>query len=95
MELEFDKRKSQINKKKQGLDFIEEQALWDDPDRIEIPAKTIDEARFPMINKISDKHWPAIITYRKEKNRKHTFDLSFQWNADAPVEFREPRDTLS
>jgi uncharacterized DUF497 family protein len=69
MEFEFDKRKSQINKKKHGIDFIEAQALWNDPDRIEIPAKTIDEARFLVISKISDKHWSAIITYRKEKIR--------------------------
>ena len=46
MDFEFDKRKSQINKKKHGIDFIEAQALWDDPDRIEIPAKTIDEEGF-------------------------------------------------
>ena len=37
---------AQFNKKKHGIDFIEAQALWDDPDRIEIPAKTIDEERF-------------------------------------------------
>ena len=46
MEFEFDKRKSLINLKKHGIDFIEAQALWNDPDRIEIPAKTIDEERF-------------------------------------------------
>jgi uncharacterized DUF497 family protein len=69
MEFEFDKRKSQINKKKQGIDFIEAQALWNDPDRIEIPANTIDEVRFLVISKIFDKHWSAIITYRKEKIR--------------------------
>ena len=61
--------KSQINKKKHGIDFIEAQALWDDPDRIEIPAKTIDEVRFLVISKISDRHWSAIITYRKDKIR--------------------------
>jgi len=69
MEFEFDKRKSQNNKNKHGIDFIEVQALWNDPDRIEIPAKTIDEERFLMIGKISDKYWSAIITYRSEKVR--------------------------
>ena len=69
MEFEFDKRKSQINKKKHGIDFIEAQALWNDPDRIEIPAKTIDEERFLLIGKISDKYWSTIITYRNEKVR--------------------------
>jgi len=69
MEFEFDKRKSQINKKKHGVDFIEAQALWNDRDRIEIPAKTIDENRFLIIGKIIDKCWSAIITYRNEKIR--------------------------
>jgi len=69
MEFEFDKRKIQINKKKHGTDFIGAQALWDDPGRIEIPAKTTDESRFLVIGKISDKCWSAFITYRKEKIR--------------------------
>jgi len=69
MEFEFDKRKSQINKRKHGIDFIEAQALWNDPDRVEIPAKTIDEERLLIIGKISDRCWSAIITYRNEKAR--------------------------
>ena len=69
MEFEFDRRKSQANKKKHGIDFVEAQALWDDPDRIEIPAVTIDEPRFIVIGKISDTHWSTIITYRGEKTR--------------------------
>ena len=69
MEFEFDKRKSQINKRKHGIDFIEAQPLWNDPDRIEIPAKTIDEERFLIIGKISDKYWSTIITYRDERVR--------------------------
>ena len=69
MEFEFDRRKSQINKKKHGIDFIEAQALWEDPDRIEIPAKTNDEPRFILIGKISEKHWSSIFTYRGEKIR--------------------------
>ena len=69
MEFEFDRRKSQTNKKKHGIDFVEAQALWDDPDRIEIPAVTIDEPRFIVIGKISDTHWSTIITYRGEKVR--------------------------
>ena len=62
MEFEFDKQKSRINKKKHEIDFIEAQALWNDPDRIEIPAKTIDEERFLIIGKISDKCCSTIIT---------------------------------
>ena len=69
MEFEFDRRKNQTNKKKHGSDFVEAQALWDDPDRIEIPAVTIDEPRFLVIGKISDTHWSTIITYRGDKIR--------------------------
>lgn len=69
MEFEFDTHKSEINLKKHGIDFLEAQNIWNDPDRIEIPAKTIDEARYLVIGKISDKYWSSIITYRKERVR--------------------------
>ena len=67
MEYEFDKRKSEINLKKHGIDFIGAQELWDDLDRLEIPAKTIDEQRFLMVGKISEKYWSIVFTYRREK----------------------------
>ena len=57
MEFEFDSTKSDGNKKKHGIDFDEAQALWNDPDLIEIPVKTSDEPRFLAIGKISGKHW--------------------------------------
>jgi len=69
MEYEFDNHKSKINLRKHGIDFIGAQNLWNDPDRIEIPAKTIDEQRFLMIGKISDKYWSCVFTYRSEKVR--------------------------
>jgi len=69
MEFEFDPRKSQANKRKHGIDFYEAQALWDDPDLIEIPVRTSDEPRFLIIAKISGKHWSGVITYRAGKIR--------------------------
>ena len=69
MEFEFDPSKSNSNKKKHGIDFYEAQALWNDSDFIEIPLKTIDEPRFLVIGRISEKHWSAIITYRSENIR--------------------------
>jgi uncharacterized DUF497 family protein len=69
IEFEFDKRKSQTNKKKHGIDFDEAQALWEDPDRVEIPARTIDEERYLLIGTIADKFWSAIFTYRNDKVR--------------------------
>ena len=69
MEFEFDENKSIANKEKHGLDFHEAQILWDDPDLIEIPAKTSDEPRFLVIGKIEEKQWSAVITYRSQKIR--------------------------
>ena len=69
MEFEFDSHKSKENKKRHGIDFVEAQMLWDDSDRIEVPARTIDEPRFIVIAKIADKYWSGIITYRGEKIR--------------------------
>lgn len=64
MEFEFDPDKNERNKEKHGIDFFEAQALWDDPDLIEIPARTSDEPRFMVIGKIAGNHWSGIITYR-------------------------------
>ena len=64
MKFECDNKKSETNKKKHGIDFVEAQMLWDDPDLIEIPAKTVDEVRFLVIGKISENYWSGIITYR-------------------------------
>ena len=69
MEFEFDSNKSQNNKKKHGIDISQAQALWDDSDLIEIPARTSDEPRFLVVGKISGEHWSAIITWRREKIR--------------------------
>ncbi len=69
MGFEFDSRKSDDNRKKHGIDFIEAQALWEDPDLMEIPVKTQDEPRFLVIGSISGKHWTGVITYRGEKIR--------------------------
>lgn len=63
-QFEFDPEKSAKNKEKHGIDFIEAQSLWDDPDILEIPAKTEDEPRFLVIGRIGSKHWSAIVTYR-------------------------------
>lgn len=69
MDFEFDLEKSNGNKKKHGIDFIEAQALWDDPDFIEIPTTASDEPRCVIVGKIAGKYWSAIITYRGENAR--------------------------
>jgi uncharacterized DUF497 family protein len=66
MNFAFDPKKSKGNKQKHGIDFIEAQALWDDPDLIEIPARIEDEPRFLVIGKINKTYWSGVITYRAE-----------------------------
>lgn len=69
MEFEFDEQKSRANKAKHGMDFVEAQELWNDPDLLEILARTEDEPRTIMIGRIRDKHWSAVIIYRGERTR--------------------------
>ena len=63
---EFDEAKSRANHEKHGIDFVQAQTIWNDPDLIEIPAITVDEPRFLVIGRIDGKHWSAVITYRGE-----------------------------
>ncbi len=69
MLFEFDPKKREVNKQKHGIDFNEAQALWGDPDLIEIPVQTIDEPRYLVIGTINGKHWSGVITYRGDKIR--------------------------
>ena len=61
---EFDAAKSESNRTKHGIDFVEAQGLWSDPMLLEIPAKTEDELRYLVIGLVDRKHWSAVITYR-------------------------------
>jgi uncharacterized DUF497 family protein len=61
---EFDAAKSESNRAKHGIDFVEGQDLWNDPMLLEIAAKTEDEPRYLVIGLIDEKHWSAVITYR-------------------------------
>jgi hypothetical protein len=69
MHFEFDPDKSAANYVKHGIDFYEAQALWSDPELLELPAKTEDEPRFLVIGKIDGKPWSGVITYRKNNIR--------------------------
>lgn len=66
---EFDTAKSESNRTKHGIDFVEAQGLWKDPMLLEIPAKTDDEPRYLVIGLIDGKHWSAVITYRGDNTR--------------------------
>ena len=69
MRFEFDAAKSAANKAKHGIDFVEAQAFWTDPERLEIPARTLDEPRHQVIGRIGDRTWSAFITYRHDTIR--------------------------
>jgi len=85
MTFEFDSSKSQRNRRKHGIDFDEAQSLWDDEDRLEIPAKTLDELRFLVVGKINNKYWSAVITYRGENIRI----ISVRRSRDEEIEIYE------
>ena len=63
MEFEFDPWKSESNKAKHGIDFMEAQALWKSK-IVLLAAKDAREKRYMAIGKIGSEHWSAIITYR-------------------------------
>ena len=69
MDFEFDAVKSSANLKKHGIDFIGAQALWSDPDRLEIPARLFDETRTQVVGRIGDVVWSAFITMRDDRIR--------------------------
>jgi len=69
LDFEFDPEKSASNKEKHGIDFVEAQALWDDPDLVEVPARVVDEPRFLVIGRIAGEYWSGIITYREQRIR--------------------------
>jgi hypothetical protein len=66
---EFDPLKSEANRKKHGIDFVEAQALWNDPNLVEVPARTTDEPRYLVVGKIGERHWSGIIAYREDRIR--------------------------
>ena len=69
MGFEFDPAKSTANLEKHGIDFIGAQALWGDPDRLEIPAQSLDEPRTQVIGRIDNVVWSAFVTMRGDRIR--------------------------
>lgn len=67
MKFEYDNHKSQINKEKHGIDFVDAQNLWKDEDALIIAANIIDdEVRYALISVFKDKCYTAIFTLRDE-----------------------------
>ncbi len=67
MKFEYDEKKSQINKEKHGIDFVEAQKLWQDEEALVIPANIVDnEIRYALISKRLTKCFIAIFTIRDD-----------------------------
>jgi len=49
VEFGYDPIKSQHNRKKHGIDFREAQILWQDEDRLVIPARSDTEVRYALL----------------------------------------------
>jgi uncharacterized DUF497 family protein len=69
MEFEYDPIKSQSNKQKHGIDFEQAKALWEDEDRLVIPARSDTEVRFAILGKIKNKIWMGFYTSRGQAIR--------------------------
>ena len=69
MDFEFDAAKSAAYLEKHGIDFVGAQAVWSDPDRLETPARSLDEPRTQVIGRIGDLVWSAFITLRGDRIR--------------------------
>jgi uncharacterized protein len=68
VDFEFDPQKSESNKAKHGIDFIEAQALWRSK-HVLLGAKDALEKRYMVIGMIGRQHWSAIISYRGARIR--------------------------
>ena len=69
MDFAFDPSKSATNLAKHGIDVARAQALWDDPERLEIPARSVDEPRTQVIGKVGTTVWSAFVTIREDRVR--------------------------
>jgi hypothetical protein len=66
---EFDPAKSDANKAKHGIDFVEAQALWLDELRIEQTARSETEERRLTVARLGEVLWCAVYTVRPKAIR--------------------------
>jgi uncharacterized protein len=69
MEFDYDPSKSKLNEIKHHIDFEAAKALWDDEDRITIPAKSETEERQAILAQWSAQIWTAFYTLRGDSIR--------------------------
>ena len=61
---QYDPEKSAANREKHGINFEQVQALWGDPNLLEIPARSRDEPRRLVIGRLWNKVWAVVVTPR-------------------------------
>ncbi len=70
MKFEYDENKSQINKEKHGIDFVDAQNLWRDENALIVPANIVDEEiRYALISTFKNKCYIAIFVPRNDMYR--------------------------
>jgi uncharacterized DUF497 family protein len=69
MKFQYDQIKSASNLKKHGIDFERAQLLWDDPNLVELAARSVDEPRSFVIARLNGQYWSAIFTNRDDEIR--------------------------
>ena len=85
MKFQYNQKKSVSNLKKHGIDFEQAQRLWDDPNLVELAAKSDDETRFIVIARVNGQCSSAVFTYRDEEIRL----ISVRRSRTAEVELYE------
>ncbi len=69
MEFEFDQAKSEANRLKHSIDFVQAQELWKDLYALQIQAKSDTEPRFALFASMQGKVWSVFFTERNSKIR--------------------------
>jgi uncharacterized protein len=63
LKFDFNEGKSQSNKQKHGIDFVEAQKLWQG-ELLEFRSPAEGEMRYLEIGMIGSDYWSAIVTFR-------------------------------
>ena len=69
MRYEFDQHKSEMNLAKHGIDFVDAQALFDDPEMIATAVHRGGESRWISIGRMFGSCWVCIYTMRGDAIR--------------------------
>jgi len=80
---DYDLEKSNSNKQKHGIDFVEAQELWLDGNLLQVPARTLDEPRIMVIGKIQDKHFSYF--YPQKPTYSHHFSSALPPRGDTAL----------